>query len=104
MTDLLTEVKHGAIDYGAPTHDSPAMKCEYSIISKDGLLYLQYHGRELHYDATAGNWGDNSTIPVIDGEGTMTDDNGHTVKTFCHIGMMPLGIASHSDSSQSTDD
>ena len=93
-----------------PTHqhinvagqDSPAVKALSTITEKDGLLYMQYHGRELHYDATAGNWGDDSTIPIVDGEGTMTDDNGHTVKTFCHIGQMPLGIASHSDSSQSS--
>ena len=94
---------HTPITLAAPANNSPAVKALSTITEKDGLLYLQYHGRELHYDATAANWGDNSTIPIVDGDGTMTDDNGHTVKTFCHHGMMPLGIASHSDSSQSKD-
>lgn len=46
-------------------------------------------------------WGDDSTIPVISGEGTKQDLNGNTVKTFCHHTMIPLGISSYSDSSQS---
>lgn len=46
-------------------------------------------------------WGDDSTIPVISGEGTKTDLNGNIVKTFCHHSLIPLCIASSSSSSNS---
>ncbi|CAH9055030.1 hypothetical protein PSECIP111951_01158 [Pseudoalteromonas holothuriae] len=41
------------------------------------------------------NWGDDQTIPIVNGENTKTDLNGNTVKVFCHHTQLPLGIASH---------
>ncbi|TMO72706.1 hypothetical protein [Pseudoalteromonas aurantia] len=41
-------------------------------------------------------WGDDQTIPIIDGENVKTDLNGNTVKVFCHHTQIPLGIA-HND-------
>ena len=67
-----------------------AFKTLYTITEKDGLLYIQYHGRELKYN---GSWGDDSTIPIGNGNYTVTDDNGQTVKAFCHHSLIPLGIA-----------
>ncbi|TMO67238.1 hypothetical protein CWC18_00875 [Pseudoalteromonas aurantia] len=42
------------------------------------------------------HWGDDQTIPIIDGENVKTDLNGNTVKVFCHHTQVPLGIA-HND-------
>ncbi|MCO7201698.1 hypothetical protein [Pseudoalteromonas sp. OANN1] len=39
------------------------------------------------------DWGDDQTIPIIDGENTKTDLNGNTVKVFCHHTLFPIGIA-----------
>ncbi|QTH70949.1 hypothetical protein [Pseudoalteromonas xiamenensis] len=43
-----------------------------------------------------GPWGDDQTIPIINGEDVKTDLNGNTVKVFCHHSVYPLGIA-HND-------
>ncbi|RRS07635.1 hypothetical protein EAG18_16180 [Pseudoalteromonas sp. J010] len=40
-----------------------------------------------------GSWGDDQTIPIINGENTKTDLNGNTVKVFCHHTLFPIGIA-----------
>ncbi|CAH9055025.1 hypothetical protein PSECIP111951_01157 [Pseudoalteromonas holothuriae] len=42
-----------------------------------------------------GGWGDDQTIPIVNGEDVKTDLNGNTVKVFCHHTQLPLGIASH---------
>lgn len=39
------------------------------------------------------DWGDDQTIPIINGENTKTDLNGNTVKVFCHHTLFPIGIA-----------
>lgn len=164
--------RHTPIDAGSPTNDSSMVKALCTLTEKNGLLYMQYHGRELkNLSATAvqitssnldtdavkgttykvahdsgtvmdgglyvcvgsfgaswdnaafykagdgsikgitgivhlkpvdiSSWGDDSKIPIINGEGTMTDDNGNTVKTFCHHLQIPIGIADYTDSSQS---
>jgi hypothetical protein len=41
-------------------------------------------------------WGDDQTIPIIDGENVKIDLNGNTVKVFCHHTQIPVGIA-HND-------
>lgn len=84
---------HTDVNLSAPTNNSPAVKTLTTITEKNGLLYLQCHGSELKYDTTAQNWGDNQKIPIVSGDSTQTDLNGHVVKTFCHHSIMPLGIA-----------
>ena len=92
-------ISHG---FTTPANESTGCKVSTSIIEKDGLLYSQYQGIEIVNNGT--DWGDTSNaIPVVNNDSTHTDDNGITVKVVNHIGMMPLGIASHSDSSQSKD-
>lgn len=43
--------------------------------------------------ADGGSWGDDHTIPIVNGENVKTDLNGNTVKVFCHHTKIPLGIA-----------
>lgn len=83
--------KHNAISLAAPSNNSQAIKALYTLAEKGGSLYLQLHGNSMKHNGTS--WGDNGQIPIIDGEGTMTNDNGDTVKTFCHHSIFPIGIA-----------
>ena len=107
---------HNPIKISAPQNNSPAVKALYNLTSKDGLLYIQYHGNELKYKADAevgkDKWGDTTpatplsspygTIPIINGEGTMTNLNGEVVKTFCHTEMIPIGIADFTEAATAT--
>ena len=99
-----TSMSHQPHDLTIPANNSTGCKVATSIIEKDGLLYSQYQSQEIQFNKPARDWGDNLAIPVVNGDNVVTDDNGTTVKVVNHIGMMPLGIASYSDSSQSTDD
>ncbi|MCG9767897.1 hypothetical protein L1D59_04705 [Pseudoalteromonas piscicida] len=83
--------KHDEINIPAQENQSPLIKALYSVTEKNGLLYLQFHGAELKHNGT--DWGDDQTIPIIDGENTKTDLNGNTVKVFCHHTLFPIGIA-----------
>ncbi len=82
---------HKNLSIGSPRNNSAAFKVMPSITSKNGLLYLQFHGAELKHNGT--DWGDDQTIPIIDRENTKTDLNGNTVKVFCHHTLFPIGIA-----------
>lgn len=88
------------------TGDKNAFKTLVKIVEKDGLLYAQYNWREMIYDAGGipnNLWGDTmpgttytqpyGTVPITDGESTMVDLNGMTVKFGCHHSMIPIGIA-----------
>ncbi|MBQ4851002.1 hypothetical protein [Pseudoalteromonas sp. MMG012] len=46
--------------------------------------------------ADGSGWGDDQTIPIVNGEDVKTDLNGNAVKVFCHHTQIPLGIA-HND-------
>ncbi|MBE0367629.1 hypothetical protein [Pseudoalteromonas aurantia] len=46
--------------------------------------------------ADGGSWGDDQTIPIVNGEDVKTDLNGNVVKVFCHHSQIPLGIV-HND-------
>ncbi len=83
--------KHDEINIPAQENQSPLIKALYSVTEKNGLLYLQFHGAELKHNGT--DWGDDQTIPIINGENTKTDLNGNTVKVFCHHTLFPIGIA-----------
>ena len=70
--------------------------CQVNMIT--GKIYSAngsvWPGGVIYFNNVS-DWGDDSIIPIINGEGTKTDLNGNTVKTFCHHGMMPIGIASN---------
>ncbi|WP_105168540.1 hypothetical protein [Pseudoalteromonas sp. T1lg23B] len=162
-------VSHTPMTLRAPLDQSGGVKALPSIVEKNGLLYLQFHGVELKWKASVptvidntskdtdfsvgtlytvrgevsgalsgkhllcvnngtasfdspkwvqtskgfvyddtgdhvyfieaidlqGSWGDDQTVPIINGENTKIDLNGNTVKVFCHHTQLPLGIASH---------
>lgn len=81
---------HTPFDLSAPNNDSNSVKALYSLTEKNGLIYMQYHGRQMIYDV---DWGDDNTIPVGDGDYTVTDDNGNISKAFCHHSIYPIGFA-----------
>ena len=87
---------HTEITFDTPSNSSPAVKALPTIIEKNGLYYLQLNGNELTYTSNSFRpWGDDSTVPILDNEGTKTDLNNNTVKTFCHHTQIPLGIKSN---------
>ena len=97
-----TSMSHQSHDLDIPANNSTGCKVAHSIIEKDGLLYSQYQSQEIQYSKSSRDWGDNLAIPVVNGDATNVDANGITVKVSNHIDLIPLGIASHSDSSQSS--
>ena len=99
-----TSMSHQPHDFDIPANNSTGCKVATSIIAKEGLLYSQYQSQEIQFTKSSRDWGDNLAIPVVNGDNVVTDDNGVNVKVVNHIDLIPLGIASHSDSSQSTDD
>ena len=116
LSDPKFKVAHTPVPLPAPQNSSPAVKTLYNLTSKNGLLYIQYHGNELKYKANAAagkdKWGNTTpatplsspygTIPIISGEGTMTNLNGEIVKTFCHTEMIPFGIADFTEAATTT--
>ncbi|MCF6435227.1 hypothetical protein [Pseudoalteromonas sp. MMG022] len=64
-------------------------------IDEVGLKYQTNTDYSFKFFKESFNWGDDQTIPIIDGENIKTDLNGNTVKVFCHHTQLPLGIASH---------
>ncbi|MFC0118753.1 hypothetical protein ACFFK7_12595 [Pseudoalteromonas xiamenensis] len=86
--------RHSKVDMMPTLYNSSAVKSLISIVEKNGLYYLQFNGAELKHNGT--DWGDDQTIPIINGEDVKTDLNGNTVKVFCHHSVYPLGIA-HND-------
>lgn len=105
--------QHQPLNITDVRNNSRAVKTLTHLTVKNGLIYPVYAGREMVFNAI-GDWGDTvdatattnayGTIPVVDNESTMTDLNGNTVKTFCHIGLEPLGIADYNESSQSVEE
>lgn len=94
----LNAPSHENIPLRTPLNNSHAVKSLTTIAEKDGLLYAQYHAVELIYDGSSFvPWGDNSTIPIVNNESTITDLNGSVVKAVCHIGKIPIGIANYND-------
>ena len=97
-----TSMSHQPHDLDIPANNSTGCKVATSIIEKDGLLYSQYQSQEIQHSKSSRDWGDNLAIPVVNGDATNVDANDITVKVSNHIDLIPLGIASHSDSSQSS--
>ncbi|NOU49500.1 hypothetical protein HG263_02920 [Pseudoalteromonas sp. JBTF-M23] len=67
------------------------------VILANGTVGVHHAPDRLEYliPIDPASWGDDQTIPIINGENTKTDLNGNTVKVFCHHTQLPLGIASH---------
>jgi len=86
--------KYKRLDMPSQGNQSGMVKTIFSLVEKNGLYYLQFNGAELKHNGT--DWGDDQTIPIINGEDVKTDLNGNTVKVFCHHTVYPLGIA-HND-------
>ncbi|MCF7512948.1 hypothetical protein L3V43_04935 [Pseudoalteromonas sp. L23] len=93
LTSLLDQPTHGEISLPEPSSDSSAFKALFTLVQKNGLIYVQFNGAELKYDPLKNNWGDDQAIPIINGENTKADLNRNTVKVFCHHTMFPIGIA-----------
>lgn len=84
---------YAEIDYNGLDENTPTTKFLPTLVEKEGLLYLQYHAKEVVNDNTSFlPFGDDNTLPV-QGVGTITDLNGNTVRTFCHHEIFPVGIA-----------
>ncbi|BBN81941.1 hypothetical protein PA25_19260 [Pseudoalteromonas sp. A25] len=65
--------------------------------TENGYSYRTIANNIFFVDAPWGisSWGDDQTIPIVNGEDVKTDLNGNTVKVFCHHTQLPLGIASY---------
>ncbi|AXQ98625.1 hypothetical protein [Pseudoalteromonas piscicida] len=72
--------------FSASAFDGYRVANDGRIMTSSGADYplLRVHNND---------WGDDQTIPIIDGENTKTDLNGNTVKVFCHHTLFPIGIA-----------
>lgn len=76
------------------SNNSPAVKSISALIVKNNLLYIQYNGRELNYDV---NWGDDNSIPIVNHNTQTVDENGNSVRAFCHHSIYPVGIADYTE-------
>ncbi|CAH9057727.1 hypothetical protein PSECIP111854_02056 [Pseudoalteromonas sp. CIP111854] len=72
----------------------PFNDVDWSIDEK-GIKYRSNTNHSFIFFKESFNWGDDQTIPIVNGEDVKTDLNGNTVKVFCHHTLLPLGIASH---------
>ncbi|PHI35004.1 hypothetical protein CBQ28_21910 [Pseudoalteromonas sp. GCY] len=67
---------------------------EKCYLNSEGEIVSFTTGNVIGIASSAkGSWGDDQTIPIIDGENTKTDLNGNTVKVFSHHTLFPIGIA-----------
>lgn len=55
-------------------------------------------GGDVYFQLWNGNgWGDDNTIPIGDGDFTVTDENSNTVKGFCHHTPLPFFSNEHEE-------
>lgn len=78
---------------GAPINgiDRKGLKALSYYTEQNGQAYICYAYAELHYDSSAGNWGDDAQVHIVDGQSTIIDLNGHIVKVGTAIIVEPLG-------------
>ncbi len=69
-------IKHPVVDI-TPV-ESPAFKTLNYNVVKNQQAFIHYAYTQLTYDATAGDWGDDSKIHIADNQTTMLDENGHS--------------------------
>lgn len=88
--------QHTPLNLGVPDNDSIAFKALPKLVDVDGLLYVQWHATELQYVNTEFTpWGDNGDLVIGNGEDTVVDINGNTVKVVTHVELLPVGITDY---------
>lgn len=85
------ELRHSPLRLDAPSNNSPAFKALNYNTKDNQQGFINYAYASLHYDATAGDWGDDSKIHIADNQTTMPDENGHTVLLGTARCVEPLG-------------
>ncbi|RZD22403.1 hypothetical protein [Pseudoalteromonas sp. MEBiC 03485] len=78
-------------DFNAPENEGPAFKALNYNVAKNQQGFINYAYAELTYDATAGDWGDDGKIHIVDNQTTMLDENGHTNLVGMACCVEPLG-------------
>jgi hypothetical protein len=82
-------IGHSPITIASAATDAPAFKALGYCVKSNQQAYVNYAATELKYNGT--NWGDDSQIHIVDGENTLTDLNGKTVKVVTHKLKEPIG-------------
>tara|TARA_Y100000310_G_scaffold345868_1_gene472067 strand:+ start:38334 stop:41243 length:2910 start_codon:yes stop_codon:yes gene_type:complete len=82
-------IKHKIVDLTGV--DSPAFKALNYNVAENQQAFINYAYTELHYDATAGDWGDDGVMHPASNQTTMPDENGHTVLVGTARCVEPLG-------------
>lgn len=96
--DVNSKPLHNSIESGTPVNQGSMVKLLPSLTEENGLLYVQYHGKEILFDDTSFSLtGDDSYIPVVDNVQIVTDLNGKSVKAFCHRELLPVGIVDYTE-------
>jgi hypothetical protein len=85
------ELRHSPLRLDAPSNNSPAFKALNYNTKDNQQGFINYAYAELHYDAAAGDWGDDGKIHIADNQTTMPDENGHTVLVGTARCVEPLG-------------
>lgn len=84
------EPKHAPLDLVAYSGELGFKALGYNtVLSQQGFINYAY--TELMYDATAGDWGDDSKIHIVENQATMLDENGNTVLVGTARIVEPLG-------------
>ncbi|CAL9967159.1 hypothetical protein VPHD281_0005 [Vibrio phage D281] len=84
--------KHFDLNLAAPDNNSPAVKALPYQISDNGQCSIGIQANELTWDATAGDWGDDSAMKITaDGSDTFVDLNGNTNLSVVHELALPIG-------------
>jgi len=86
---MIALANNAGTTWNAHSYNSFTLNDMGEIITHTGTKYTLLRAFESR-------WGDDQTIPIVDGENVKTDLNGNTVKVFCHHTQIPLGIA-HND-------
>ncbi|MBQ4844932.1 hypothetical protein [Pseudoalteromonas sp. MMG005] len=86
---MIALANNAGTTWNAHSYNSFTLNDMGEIITNTGTKYTLLRAFESR-------WGDDQTIPIVDGEDVKTDLNGNTVKVFCHHTQIPLGIA-HND-------
>ena len=80
---------HTAIELGAPSLNSPAIKSLFGLTSINGLIYPVYWWTQLTYSDSS--WNDDSLIHINSNTTTMLDTAGNTVLVGTAVGVQAIG-------------
>jgi len=82
---------HTPISLGSPNNNSQGFKALNYNVAVNQQGFINYAYAQLAYDATAGDWGDDGKIHIVDNQTTMLDENGNTVLVGTARCVEPLG-------------